>query len=212
MVVPFLGGGLWIGILAMGGFLLLQYMVVSMLIARNYNSVDDNLLKFLDFLGNYSITSGEVTSVLYQISGYMEEPMRSVLQECYYEARTFGDAGGALLSMTRKLQHPKFGEIIRNIEITMRYSADFTILVNQSRRAVREHMRLRQERKALAKEAWINMLILGAMTLVIFKAVEGLADVSMNQVLLHTWPGKGCLLGIGFILFLFYRQVRAIDR
>ena len=73
-------------------------------------------------------------------------------------------------------------------------------------------MRLRQERKALAKEAWINMLILGAMTLVIFKAVEGLADVSMNQVLLHTWPGKGCLLGIGFILFLFYRQVRAIDR
>lgn len=200
------------GILIILIFAGVQYIIVSVLIARNYNATDENLLKFLDFLGNYSITSGEITSILYQISGYLDEPLRGVLEECCYEAQTYGDTGTALLGMTGKIQHPKFGEVIRNIEVTMRYSADFTILVSQSRRSVREHMRMRQERKSLAKEAGVNMLILGAMTFVIFKTVESLVNVSMEDVLLHSWAGRGCLIGIGIILLLFYRQVRAIDR
>ncbi len=203
---------LWKGMVVLAVFYAGQYIVISILIAGNYKKVDDDLLKFLDFLGNYSITSGEITSILYQISGYMEEPLRSVLEECYYEAQTFGDTGAALLSMTKKIQHPKFAEVIRNIEVTMRYSADFTILVGQSRRSVREHMRMRQERKSLAKEAWVNMMILGAMTVVILMTVENLVGVSIEQVLLNTWVGKGCLIGIGVILLLFYRQIRAIDR
>ena len=203
---------LWKGVLVISVFAAAQYILVSILIGGNYKRVDDDLLKFLDFLGNYSITSGEITSILYQISGYLEEPLRGALEECYYEAQTFGDTSAALLSMTKKIQHPKFAEVVRNIEVTMRYSADFTILVNQSRRSVREHMRMRQERKSLAKEAWVNMMILGAMTVVIFMTVESLVGVSVEEVLMGTWIGRGCLMGIGVILLLFYRQVRAIDR
>jgi len=202
----------WIGILIIMLFIVLQYVLVSALIAKNDKAVDENLLKFLDFLGNYSITSGEITSVLYQISGYLDEPLRSALENCYFEAQTLGDTNAALLGMTQKIRHPKFGEVIRNIEVTMRYSADFTILVSQSRRSVREHMRMRQERKSLAKEAWVNMMILGAMTMVIFMTVENLVDVSIETVLFETWIGRGCIMGIGVILLLFYRQVRAIDR
>ena len=212
LITGLLGIPFWIGGFIMALFILLQYIGVSALMAANYKAVDENLLKFLDFLGNYSITSGEITSILYQISGYLDEPLRSVLEECYFEAQTFGDTNAALLGMVQKIQHPKFGEVIRNIEVTMRYSADFTILVSQSRRSVREHMRMRQERKSLAKEAWINMMILGAMTLVIFMTVENLVDVSMETVLFGTWVGRGCLMGIGLILLLFYRQVRKIDR
>ena len=212
LITGLLGISFWVGGLIMALLILLQYIGVSALIAANYKAVDENLLKFLDFLGNYSITSGEITSILYQISGYLDEPLRSVLEECYFEAQTFGDTNAALLGMVQKIQHPKFGEVIRNIEVTMRYSADFTILVSQSRRSVREHMRMRQERKSLAKEAWINMMILGAMTLVIFMTVENLVDVSMETVLFGTWVGRGCLTGIGVILLLFYRQVRKIDR
>ncbi len=212
LVTGLCGISFWVGVLVIVLFMVLQYIAVSALIAKNYKAVDENLLKFLDFLGNYSITSGEVTSVLYQISGYLDEPLRSALEECYFEAQTLGDTNAALLGMVQKIQHPKFGEVIRNIEVTMRYSADFTILVSQSRRSVREHMRMRQERKSLAKEAWVNMMILGAMTVVIFMTVENLVDVSIETVLFGTWVGRGCLLGIGVILLLFYRQVRAIDR
>ena len=67
---------------------IVRYLLESYLMGKNYRAVNDNLMKFLDFLGNYSITAGEVTGILKQISKYMEEPLRSVLDECYYEAQT----------------------------------------------------------------------------------------------------------------------------
>lgn len=202
----------WMSLGAILVFEVSVYLLQNLLVLRNYNAVDENLLKFLDFLGNYSITSGEVTAILSQISGYLEEPLKSVLEECYYEAQTSGDTSIALLSMAEKIQHPKFKELVRNLEISMRYSADFTILVNQSRKSIREHMRMRQERKALANEAWVNILILGVMTLVILKSVEALIGVPIEEMLLQTWVGRGCLAGIVVILFLFYKQVRKIDK
>ena len=206
------GSAFWVGLAAILIFEISVYLLQNLLIIRNYNAVDEELLKFLDFLGNYSITSGEVTAILNQISGYLGEPLKTVLEECYYEAQTSGDTSIALLSMAEKVQHPKFKELVRNLEISMRYSADFTILVSQSRKSVREHMRMRQERKALASEAWVNILILGAMTVVILKSVEALIGIPLEEILLQSWVGRGCMLGIGVILFLFYRQIRKIDK
>lgn len=207
-----LSGIWWLGIPAVAAAELMLHVGMNILIMRNYNATDEGLLKFLDFLGNYSLTSGEVTGVLQQVSGYLEEPLRTVLEECYYEAQMSGDSGIALLSMAEKIQHPKFKELVRNLEITMRYSADFTVLVSQSRRSVREYMRMRQERKALASEAWVNILILGGMTVVILKAVEALIGIPIEEILLHSWVGRVCMGGIGFILFLFYTQIRTMDK
>lgn len=207
-----LGGSWWLGVVAILVWEAVLYFLQNFLIIRNFNSTDEGLLKFLDFLGNYSITSGEVTTVLRQVSGYLEEPLKKVLEECYYEAQMTGDTSIALLSMAEKIQHPKFKELVRNLEISMRYCADFKVLVSQSRRSVREYMRMRQERKALAGEAWVNIIILGIMTLVILKAVESLIGVPIEEILLHTWIGKGCLVGICFILFLFYNQIRSMNK
>lgn len=207
-----LGAPWQMALLAPGALWLLVYGMVNLGMARQFNATDDNLMKFLDFLGNYSITAGEITAVLQQISPYVGEPLRYVLDECYYEAQTSGDTGVALLAMAEKLQHPKFQELVRNLEISMRYSADLTVLVSQSRRSLREYTRMRQERRALAREAWVNMLILGAMTVVILKALEALVGIPLSEILLHTLPGIGALAVIGVILLLFYRQVRLLDR
>jgi len=198
-------------LLAAGGLWLLVSVAVNQGMSRNYNATDENLMKFLDFLGNYSITSGEITAVLGQVSPYVGEPLRGVLDACYYEAQTSGDTSIALLAMAEKIQHPKFQELVRNLEVSLRYSADLTVLVSQSRRSLREYTRMRQERKALVREAWVNILILGAMTLVILKALEALVGIPLSEIMLHTLPGIGCLTVIGVILLLFYRQVRMLD-
>lgn len=207
-----LAGAAWpVALMAAGGLWLLVWLAVNWGMERNYNATDENLLKLLDFLGNYSITSGEITAVLGQVSPYVGEPLRGVLDACYYEAQTSGDTSIALLAMAEKIQHPKFRELARNLEISLRYAADLTVLVSQSRRSLREYTRMRQERKALAREAWINMLILGAMTAVILKALESLVGISLGEILLHTLPGMAALTVIAVILLLFYRQVRMLD-
>lgn len=205
--------GSFVGALAaMAVVQVIRYLIESMLMSRNYRLVNDNLMKFLDFLGNYSITAGEVTGILNQISKYLDEPLRSVLDECYYEAQVSGDTSLALLAMAEKIEHPRFKELVRNMEVSVRYSADFTALVRNSRRAVREHMRTRQERKALVNEALINMLILVGMSVAILLSVEQLIGISMQQLMLQTLPGRISLTVIVFIFVLLYLQIRRLDQ
>ena len=70
---------------------------------------------------------------------------------------------------------------------------------------------MRQERKSLVREAWVNIVILGAMILVILKALEALVGNPLSEIMLHSLPGIGALTVIGVILLLFYRQVRMLD-
>ncbi len=184
-----------------------EYMMLFWAKARAFQSVNNNLIKFLDFLGNYSITAGELTGIFTQISRYMEEPLQSVLEECSYEAQTTGDSCLALLSMAEKIEHPKFKELVRNMEISVRYCADFSLLVKNSRRMMREYLRLAEERKSLLRESMINMLLLLGMSGFALMVVDGLLETSIWVVLFHTIPGRIALGIVGFILFLFLKKV-----
>lgn len=199
--------GIGRAICACGVLWILEWLSLFVGKARMLRSVDRNLLKFLDFLGNYSITAGEVTGVFNQISRYLEEPLKSALDECYMEARTTGDVGLALLTMAEKIEHPKFKELVLNIEISARYCADFKTLVTASRRSVREYLRMGEERKGMLREAVINMILLLMMSVVILVAVEGLLGMQAGTLLLHSLPGKIALSAIAGILILFGRQI-----
>ena len=152
----------------------LEWTVIRFLRRRNYRKTEENLTKLLDFLGNYSLSAGEITSVLGQVGRYMDEPIKWALDSCYYEATTTGDAGMALLSMAERLEHPKFKEMARNMEISLRYCADFSLLVESSRRSLREYMRYSKERQGMPREAGISLGLLIGMSAVALVMVEKL--------------------------------------
>lgn len=192
--------------------LAVEFFVISLAKVQAMRSVEQNLLKFLDFLGNYSITAGEVTGIFNQISKYVEEPLKSVLDECYYEAQVTGDVGLALLSMGEKIEHPVFKELVRNMEISARYCADFTVLVNGSRRSVREYLRMCSDRKNMLREAIINLVILLGMSLFILVTVDGLIDTSIWQILFSTLPGRIAMIVLCIIGICFVRQIYRMNR
>ncbi len=176
--------------------------------AVNMRRVNEYLMKLLDLLGNYSITAGEVTGILYQVSRYLEEPLKSALECCYYEAQLTGDTGLALLSMAEKIEHPKFKELARNMEVSVRYCADFTALVAGSKRSLREYLRVTRERKGMLREALLNMGLLLGLSLVILAAVGFLVQMPMSQLLTGTLPGRVGLCVMAGICVLFIGQFR----
>jgi len=180
--------------------------------AEALRSVERNLLKFLDFLGNYSITAGEITGIFKQVSRYMEEPLKNALDECCFEAQTTGDVGMALLSMAEKIEHPQWKELVRNIEISMRYSADFSVLVHSSRRSVREYLKAGSERKNMLREALVNMVLLLAMSVFILLTVDGLVEQSIWQIVFFTLPGRICFGILILIFLLFARQLYKLNQ
>lgn len=177
-----------------------EFFLVRLLRLRNLRRVGANLLKFLDFLGNYSITAAEATGVFNQVSRYMDEPLRSALDICYYEAQTTGDAGLALLSMAEKIEHPKFKELARNMEISIRYCADFSAMVSSSRRSIREYLRVSQERRGMLREAAVNMILLLGMSAIILSVVGFLTDISLWELMTGTLPGR---VGLVILLAIF---------
>ena len=191
---------------ALGG----EYLFFKLRRARAMRSVNDNLMKFLDFLGNYSITAGEVTGILNQVSKYMDEPLRSALDQCYYEAQITGDAGLALLSMAEKIEHPKFKELARNLEISIRYCADFTALVQSSRKNIREYLRNVEEQKSMLREGMLNMLLLLAMSGAVLLMADSLIEVSVWEILFHTLPGRAALGILAVVVLLFLGKINRI--
>lgn len=192
--------------------LLSEYFFMRICKARENYSVKENLLKLLNFLGNYSITAGEVTGIFQQVSRYVDEPIRSALNECCYEAQTTGDAGMALLVMAEKIEHPKFKELAYNMEISIRYCADFRALVDGSRRSLREYLRTGEERKGILREAIINMALLLAMSVFALLTVDGLIEQSIWGILFGTLPGYIALLITGIILCLMLRQLLQLNQ
>ena len=173
--------------------------------AAEMRAVGENLMKLLDFLGNYSVTSGDVISVFGQVGKYVEEPLQSALEQCCVEAQTTGDVGLALLSMADKIEHPQFKELVRNIEVSSRYSADFSVLVAFSRRSVREYLKNCRERKNLLREAAINMVLLLGMSVFAMVTVNGLLEVSVWTIATGTIPGRiaiGIVIGIALLFGL----------
>lgn len=162
--------------------------------------VEGQLLKLLDFMGNYSVTGGELTGVLLQVSHYMEEPLKRVLEDCYYEAQLTGDISMALLSMAEKVEHPQFQELLRNLEISLRYSADLKVLVNHSRRSVREYLRAGREQKTILQEAFISMLLLIVMSAFAILCVSNLIGMSVMDILFGSLI---CKIAVGVIAIVF---------
>ena len=201
-----------IGVLGTGVCCGAEYLILSTMRARELKSVNDNLLKCLNFLGNYSLTAGEITMVLGQVSKYVEEPLKGALEECAYEAQTTGDSSLALLSLAERIEHPKVKQLARNLEISIRYMADLTTLVDSSRRSAREYLRMEEERKGMLREAGINMALLMAMSLFALLTVDRLIEASVWKTLYGTLPGHIAIGIYAGILFLFLRKLYGFHR
>lgn len=203
---------IFIGVLLPLGYAAIVFAIIRWGRMRALSKVSEELPKFLDFLGNYSITTGEITGIFSQISPYLSNPLSQVVDEFVAESRVSGDTGMALLTMADKLEHPQFKQLIRNVEITARYSADFKSLVADSRRSMREFLTQSRERKSILREAAINMGLLLIMSVVVIVMVNILIGGSVTEILLHTFVGKIAIGAMVFIFFLFGMQVMKIDR
>jgi len=212
LLMQALGIEWWIAGLCGVLFTVVEVGTLLVLKLRMMQRVERNLLKFLDFLGNYSITSGEITGVFKQVGKYLEEPLKSVLDECCYEAQTTGDVSLALLSMAEKIEHPKFKELIKNLEVSIRYCADLRRVVHSSRRTLREYQKMTGERKNMLREAGINLMLLLVLSGFVLLTVDGLVQISMWEVLLFSLPGNLALMGLGIILVLFILQIYGIQK
>ena len=188
-------------------FILGEFLVLKIKMRDMNRKVSEDLPKFLDFLGNYSITGGELCAILEQIARYMNRPLSDALEDCCRETELTGDMAMALLYMAEKIEHPQFKDLINELEINLRYCADYKELLQSSRRSLRDYMKASGERKGMMGEAVINACLLVAMSLISLMAVNVLIDESVWDILFCTLPGRISLAMITGIMALMAGKI-----
>lgn len=187
-----------LGIVA-SGLLMFFELMLSM---NNYKKVDGDLIQFLNMLGSFSLTAQEVTSVFRRVARFMDDPLKTVLIECYEEARTSGKPEEALENMAAKIEHPQFHEIIKNLEIAIKYDADFTMVVKSNRQIIQNYMSSKQERKALASDGMINMFVMAIALIGCIYFMGQLLGIDIWAELFGSLIGRIALI-IEAVCFLF---------
>ena len=191
-------------------FLFSVYAFIKLLEIRNLRKTGEDLPRLLDLLGSYAASGAVYSNIFGQISIYMNEPLRTVFDECGAEGRLSGDISLALLTMADKIEHPQFKQLIRNMEITSRYSEDIAGLVSDTRRSLRDYLKESSDRKAMLRESAINMVLLMVMSYVVIAISASLAETQVSTVVLGSIPGRVTLGVLGAVLMMFFAQAASL--
>lgn len=203
--------GLKGGLIAAAADIAAFYVLQKVLAHSNYKKVDAELIKFVDLLSNFSATSGEITDILHQISRYMSAPLSNVLEECYYDARTCGNTTLALYALADKIEHPMFKNLIRNIEICINYTADFAVIVVNSRKLLANEQRAKKQRRSMASENLIDMFIVSVGMLACLIIVDMLGT-GIWQLVTDTSIGHICIMIVAVIYVVFGASIASAER
>ena len=191
------------GLLAAVGYYLIIKIAEMILAKRNFKTIDKSLLEFLNQLGNFSAIQGEITNVLHQTAQYTPPILAEALEGCYIEAQTTGNVSAALMGLADQFEHEKFKEIIINLEVCSRYTANLKVIVDSLRRNLMDAKRASQERRAIADSAIIEMVILSVMLLIVLLVVDTMVKASIWDILFHSLVGY-IALGVAGICYLIF--------
>ncbi len=205
-----IAGGVMVGAITTAVFLFSVYAFIKLLEIRNLRKTGEDLPRLLDLLGSYAASGAVYSNIFGQISMYMNEPLRTVFEECGAEGRLSGDISLALLTMADKIEHPQFKQLIRNMEITSRHSEDIAGLVSDTRRSLRDYLKESSDRKAMLRESAINMVLLLIMSYVVIAISASLAETQVSTVVLGSIPGRITLGVLGAVLMMFFAQAASL--
>ncbi len=205
-----IAGGVMVGAITTAVFLFSVYAFINLLEIRNLRKTGEDLPRLLDLLGSYAASGAVYSNIFGQISMYMNEPLRTVFEECGAEGRLSGDISLALLTMADKIEHPQFKQLIRNMEITSRHSEDIAGLVSDTRRSLRDYLKESSDRKAMLRESAINMVLLLIMSYVVIAISASLAETQVSTVVLGSIPGRITLGVLGAVLMMFFAQAASL--
>lgn len=178
-------------------------LIIYIMADINYKKTDNELLEFLNLLGNYSLVNGEITKVLQLVGRSMSEPIRSCIYEFSVEAQQ-GDVANALRNMRQKIEHPKFKEIIRDIEVSLRYSTSYTDMISLNRKLIKNYITAKEERKSIAQQGNIQMFLILCCLVVMLFVMGILLKENIWIILFEQTIGHVCLGAVAFVLLIYF--------
>jgi len=189
-----------ISVIGVSLFIFGVYILIKILLNRNTAKIEENIMKFVNLTENYSKVSDDITQILRYTVPFLDEPLKSAVNSCVLEMQITGDTYAAFKRLEIRVSHPKFGELIRNIEICSRHDTDYSSIIRRNREVLQEYLSEKQVRKSMANSARLNIVILYAGASVAMIMAENIGEISLLHLLLTTSAGNILLLLLSAVI------------
>lgn len=192
---------------------MVAYVSVYIKANINYKKVDNQLVKFANLIDNFSKTgSGEIISLLRNVSSYLEEPLYTAVTNCTNEALVTGKDEEALDRLKERIESTLFGDMITNLQIASKHECNYSEVITAYRRVLRDHSRSVQNTKSIISIARADIIIMIAMTCIIMAMVQGMLSKSIVTILTGSGAGIICILFLVVILIIIIAIFISIGR
>ncbi len=204
--------GMGRGVLWMIGESGCGYMVIKVLVRQRRKRTEKELLPFLNVVDNFSKGHEDLFYILENAGRYLKEPLKSAVLECSRHAAQTGKRYEAIQELIYSIQHPKFQEMVHNLDICSRNEANYSEVLKDMRESLVNYLSNRREEETILREGKIQILLIlcmGMPMIGMLRAVTGVSVLSMTK----NFFGRAVIgYWILVLLFILYQMFFGEDR
>lgn len=181
-------------------------LLLQLMVARRNASTESIMLSFMNIIDNFSRTSDDIISILEKSSRYVDAPLGPQIYDAVVEAKNSGDTLQAMQSLQDKVKNKHFKVLMRNLEISSRYEANYSDIVEDCRDIFHEYIQSEKEKRNIR----INGLLeIGVMLLCGTLCIYLLGDMTESGSLIRTLQSGG-RIGVGILIYLVVSVIAAL--
>ena len=123
------------------------YLVV--LKSIQYKAVESQLLSWMGVVENFSASSDDLITIFDRQLYYLEDPLKTAVQNAVFEARATGNTIVALENLEDAIEHKFFKSTLRNLTICSKFDANYAEIITSSRDLLQAQLKFEKERQSL---------------------------------------------------------------
>lgn len=188
------------GILAAVTVFFLPYLLVRIFAEINHKRIEEQIIHFLNMVDNYNQSEDNLITIFGKVYKYLEEPLRSAIEDCYVEASYTGDMSAAFRKLETRIVHERFSEILQNLELCSLHEANYHVIITESREIMIKHKKSRDTIKNIVNKAKMSMLAMIIMMVLLVLLVSNIIEVNLITAMTGSVIGMAILIYLGFVM------------
>lgn len=198
----FTGMGAFVGLLLGIAICIAVYTAMRFKADINFETIENGMFGFVNAISTSSKGSDDIIAILDDAKQSFCRPLRILAARCCLEARNTGRTVEALHHFELAVENNECKKIIRNLSMCAQTDSDYTVVIDECRVGLKEHIAAREERKSIVannRATIIQLAVIGALSFFLIGSI-----VNTQNVFVYLWAfflGRVVLIYIVAVLF-----------
>ena len=184
------------GIVAAAIVFMMVYLYMATMISKNEKALERDALKFVNLLENMSHTEQSIAEMLGKCVPYLNDPLKSSVEKCYYDMKTTGDVEGSLFRLADRTDYKQLKDVFNYLRVCSSHNENYSDIIQDNRDIIRMQLAFEKEKRSIKRSALTDMGIIGFAGILIVVITAQMVD-NVKDLLFHNMIGEAILIAIG---------------